>query len=109
MILHKAVADIECMAGNKSARPNIAHALNELARHLKVHFETEVQMMAAFDFPDRQTHACVSYARLFEDSARLISDYRGETQPLDVKRLASLKSWLVRHIDENNSLAVFLI
>lgn len=108
MILHKAVADIECMAGNKSARPNIAHALNELARHLKVHFETEVQMMAAFDFPDRQTHACVSYARLFEDSARLISDYRGETQPLDVKRLASLKSWLVRHIDENNSLAVFL-
>lgn len=107
-LLYQAVADLEGKVRHKSAHLEIEHALNDLARHIRVHFESEEQMMAAFDVPERRSRARVTHTRLFEDIAKLISEHHSGTQAFDAKRLTSLKNWLARHVEEDKNLATFL-
>ena len=82
-LLYQAVADLEGKVRHKSAHLEIEHALNDLARHIRVHFESEEQMMAAFDVPERRSRARVTHTRLFEDITKLISEHHSGTQAFD--------------------------
>jgi hemerythrin-like metal-binding protein len=107
-ILYQSIAVVEELVRDNGAHVEIESALNDLARHIRVHFETEEQMLTAFDFPERRSRARVTQTRLFEDVAKLISDHDSRAHAFDAKRLTSLKNWLARHVEENKNLATFL-
>ncbi len=103
--LMHALARLEDVAHGKG-RAEVETSLEDLAKHAKGHLDTELRLMAAYDFPENRS--APSHIRLVDDVAKLNTAYRSGSRDLDPRNIASLKSWLARHINEDKKLAVYL-
>ncbi|MCC7184181.1 MAG: Flp pilus assembly complex ATPase component TadA [Rhodocyclaceae bacterium] len=102
-----AVIKLEELVRKKQNRDEIEQALNELVKLTELHYSTEQQLMSEYQFPERRTHIR-SHGRLFEDVAKLSSDFHSGAKQFDIQTLAFLQDWLHRHVDEDKKLSRFL-
>ena len=103
-----AVTNLEGMVRGKQPNADVEEALNELTQRSRTHLETESKLAFGLDLGDRRQSTRTAHSRLFEDVARMRSEFHSGERQMTATSVQFLKNWLTRHIQEDKKFAEFL-
>lgn len=81
----------------KESRYKISNALNELIKFTQIHFDSEEEMLANFQY-DGLMHHRLMHNKLLLELHRYQEEFEEEQHDLDSNFFEFLRFWLLRHI-----------